>query len=206
MSVPCRAPGGVRSLYECTRLRGHQRCLPAACLPACPPARTPTGTSGDATTAAPGAAALGNGAAAQGMPPGPFGGPGGAMPGAMGMGMGGMPPGFESAARREHAAERMALIAQHQQEEQEKQELMVGRVTCMCLSLCVRVRACLLACVRACVVRTRGRDGHCAFFGRCSCARALVCGDGWGAWGEGVTGVSVSTSQTNIPGDEKAMG
>ncbi len=49
-------------------------------------------------------------------------------PGGLEAGSASLPPGFESAARREHASERMALTLQHQQEERERQQELVGDV------------------------------------------------------------------------------
>jgi hypothetical protein len=47
-------------------------------------------------------------------------------------------PEFEDAARREHASERATLVAQHEVEEQERAEMMVGgRVWCWLHVVCL---------------------------------------------------------------------
>ena len=86
------------------------------------------------------------------MTPGVGGGMAGAPAGAAvgGVGPGGLPwhqPGFESAARREHASERMALAAQHQEEENERLLLMVRN--------CVAVSP-VLNCIPGCYYRCIG--------------------------------------------------
>ena len=107
------------------------------------------GASGSSGVGPPAAPA---GAQGGGVTPGVGGGMAGAPAGAAvgGVGPGGLPwhqPGFESAARREHASERMALAAQHQEEENERLLLMVRN--------CVAVSP-VLNCIPGCYYRCIG--------------------------------------------------